>query len=115
MVRAPKALSPSSYLGLLVWGCWFPQEAGECMGAMVMQPARVHGWVLLQGGGGDSFGSAAWGSCFPGSVSHPKGNLARSCCHYGADYPEESGGIPGDLTHLFNKLDGARSLKQAMW
>lgn len=44
-----------------------------------------------------------------------KGNLARSCCHYGADYPEESGGVPGDLTHLFNKLDGARSLKQAMW
>ena len=44
-----------------------------------------------------------------------KGNQARSCCHYGADYPEESGGVLGDLTHLFNKLDGASSLKQAMW
>lgn len=58
MVRAPRVHSPGSYLGLLVWGCWFPQEVGECMGcwgAMGVQPVRVHGWVLLEGG---SFGSA---------------------------------------------------------
>lgn len=85
-----------------------------CYGYAACEGAWM-GPLVGRGGGAPPLAQLLGEAVFLAASPTLKGNLARSCCHYGADYPEESGGVPGDLSHLFNKLDGARSLKQAMW